>query len=210
MFNVFDVGELPLAWSTPHETRPDLAAGTVGRAAELAELHKRLHGGGDAAVVSAGATAAVRGQPGIGKTVLAALFANRHAAGYPGGVLWLEVGPQARTAADAHALLRRVIAYAYDRDVRAQWLDRCLFMPEVVRMLLDGHVLIHYIVTTHTTQKSPLLRISLIIRSKKPQVYTKEMERYCRCRRCPEKRRGRTNQRQPCGAQGTPGAPAEE
>jgi hypothetical protein len=66
MLNIYDVGELPLAWSRPRETRPDLAAIAVGRATDLEELHRRLQAGGDVALVG------VRGIAGIGKTVLAA------------------------------------------------------------------------------------------------------------------------------------------
>ena len=130
---------MQLQWRRPDETRPDLAASAVGRRDELDKLHRRLHAGGEAALLSIGATAAVRGQPGIGKTVLAAMYANQYGHEYGRGVLWLDVGPQARNADDAKTILRRAITYAYHSDIRVSWLDECIFEPEVIRMLLSGH-----------------------------------------------------------------------
>ncbi len=86
VMNIYDVGELPLAWSRPQETRPDLAAAAVGRSAELEKLHRRLQSG-DVSLVG------VRGLAGVGKTVLAAMYATRCADRYSGGVIWLNVGP---------------------------------------------------------------------------------------------------------------------
>jgi len=139
VLNIFDVGELPLRWQRPQETRPDLAAGAVGRAAELDDLHRRLSRSGGAAIVSAGTSAAVRGQPGIGKTVLAALYAARHADDYPGGVIWLDVGPTLRTAESAAPLLQKLAAHAYAADARSQLLDNLVFAADTVQALLAGH-----------------------------------------------------------------------
>ncbi|MBP8294334.1 MAG: hypothetical protein KAX65_16270, partial [Caldilineaceae bacterium] len=139
VLNIFDVGELPLRWQRPQETRPDLAAGAVGRGAELDDLHRRLSASGGAAIVSAGTSTAVRGQPGIGKTVLAAMYAGRHAGDYPGGVIWLDVGPTLRTAASAAPLLQKMAVHAYAADARSQLLDNLIFAADTVQALLAGH-----------------------------------------------------------------------
>jgi len=131
--NIYDVGALPLAWSRPRETRPDLAAIAVGRATDLEELHRRLQAGGDVALVG------VRGIAGIGKTVLAAMYATRYADHFPGGVIWVNVGPQVRTRDDVTPLLQRLAAYAYNRDVHIAWLDEIVFAPDAVQMLLGNH-----------------------------------------------------------------------
>ena len=132
VLNIYDVGELPLAWGYPKETRPDLATNAVGRIADLEELHRRLQGG-DAALVG------VRGLAGVGKTVLAAMYTTRHADDYPGGVIWVDVGPRRRTRNDAAPLLQRLAVYAYNRDVRVAWLDQIVFAPDAVQMWLSNH-----------------------------------------------------------------------
>jgi len=139
VLNIFDVGELPLRWQRPLETRPDLSAGAVGRSAELDELHRRLAATGGAALVSAGTSAAVRGQPGIGKTVLAALYAARHADDYPGGVIWLDVGPTLRSAESVAPLLQKLASNAYAADARSQLLGNLVFAADTVQALLAGH-----------------------------------------------------------------------
>ena len=63
----------------PH--RPDHLR---GREAELARLDELLDGNEAAAI-----TPALVGQGGVGKTQLAALYANDRAGRYPGGVFWL-------------------------------------------------------------------------------------------------------------------------
>lgn len=146
ILNIVNVGELPLQWRYPRETRPELARSAVGREQELAELRTRLLAEGGAALVGKSATAAapgraaVRGQPGIGKTVLAAMLATRHADDFPGGVLWLDVGPSKRTEADVAGELQKLAAYAYADPVQAgELLSRCELAPEVVQALLSDH-----------------------------------------------------------------------
>ncbi|MCX7670523.1 MAG: NB-ARC domain-containing protein, partial [Anaerolineae bacterium] len=131
--NIYNVGDLPLAWSRPLETHPGLTRSAVGRAADLEELHRRLQSGGDVALVG------VRGIAGIGKTVLAAMYATRYADHFPGGVIWTSVGPQVRTRNDVTPLLKHLAGYAYNRDVRVAWLDEIVFTPDAVQMLLGGH-----------------------------------------------------------------------
>ncbi|HFD39027.1 MAG TPA: tetratricopeptide repeat protein, partial [Anaerolineae bacterium] len=135
-----NIGTLPLRWKRPAEGRPRLARAAVGRQAELDELHRRLTAGKGAAVVGRGTSAALRGQPAIGKTTLAAMYAARYGDRYPGGVLWLEVGPDRRSAADALPILQRIAAYAYAADAQAQtMLANTAFAPDLVRALLRGH-----------------------------------------------------------------------
>ena len=146
VFNVVNVGEIPLAWHTPRQTRPDLARDAVGREAELAELHRRLTGQQAAALVGKGAApgsgdrAALRGMAGIGKTVLAAMYATRHAADYPGGVIWLTVGPARRKPEDLAGEWQSLASHAYADPIQAQKvLENCLLSPEAVQGLLAGH-----------------------------------------------------------------------
>ena len=135
LLNIYNVGELPLAWGRPNETRPDLAAAAVGRARDLDDLHRRLQNdaGGLIAIVG------MRGMAGVGKTVLAAMYATRYADQFPGGVIWVSVGPQVRQADHVTPLLQRLAAYAYNRDVRVAWLDQIVFAPDAVQMLLGRH-----------------------------------------------------------------------
>ncbi|MBE7533681.1 MAG: tetratricopeptide repeat protein [Ardenticatenaceae bacterium] len=135
-----NIGVLPLRWRRPAEGRPRLARAAVGRETELAELHQRLLVEQNAAVVGQGTSAALRGQPAIGKTTLAAMYADRFGSQYPGGVLWLEVGPALRTAVSVLPLLQRMATYAYDRDVQAEkLLENSVFAADRVKSLLSGH-----------------------------------------------------------------------
>ncbi len=132
VLNIYDVGELALAWSYPRETRSALESRAVGRKLELNALRERLRHG-NAALVG------VRGLAGVGKTMLAAMYATRYADDYTGGVIWLNVGPGRRSQAEATPLIQQLATYAYNRDVRTVWLDDIAFAPDVVRMLLGGH-----------------------------------------------------------------------
>src|SRR4051812_9106536 len=67
-------------WMVPYAPNPQFA----GRADELARLHEGLAAGPGAAV-------AVTGMAGQGKTQLAAEYAHRQRAAYPGGVFWLNM-----------------------------------------------------------------------------------------------------------------------
>ncbi|HAJ36757.1 MAG TPA: hypothetical protein DCL15_13815, partial [Chloroflexi bacterium] len=135
VLNVYEVGALPLQWRRPQQTRPGLARSAVGRRAELDELHKRLRDaqGGGVALVG------VRGIAGVGKTWLAALYATTYANAYPGGVIWLDVGPRVRRQEEVAPLLQKLAAHAYAGDVRVAWLDEIVFAADAVQMLLSGH-----------------------------------------------------------------------
>jgi hypothetical protein len=135
VLNIYDVGALPLQWRRPQQTRPDLARSAVGRRAELDELHRRLRDaqGGGLALVG------VRGIAGIGKTWLAAMYASEYAGDYPGGVIWLDVGPRVRRQEEVAPLLQKLAAHAYAGDVRVAWLDEIVFAADVVQQLLSGH-----------------------------------------------------------------------
>ncbi|MBX3001309.1 MAG: hypothetical protein KF893_22500, partial [Caldilineaceae bacterium] len=138
VINLYNL-DLPLRWKRPDQTRADLARGAVGRAAELDELHRRLSRGEDAALVSLGTATALRGQPGIGKTVLAAMYATRYGDDYPGGVLWLEVGPRLRSRDSVTPLLQQMARPAYDANLAADLLENVVFSAEAVAALLGGH-----------------------------------------------------------------------
>ena len=62
--------------------RPEL----IGRTEKVKELHGLMAGGGTTAIVPA-----LSGQGGIGKTQLAALYANDYQEHYPGGIFWLNM-----------------------------------------------------------------------------------------------------------------------
>ena len=62
--------------------RPDL----IGREGMVGQLHDMLQGDGKTAIVPA-----LAGQGGIGKTQLAALYANEHKDDYRGGIFWLNM-----------------------------------------------------------------------------------------------------------------------
>ncbi|RMG72418.1 MAG: hypothetical protein D6711_12970, partial [Chloroflexi bacterium] len=135
-----NIGRIPLRWKRPTEGRPRRAAAAVGREVELVELHQRLLAGQSAAVVSRGTSTALRGQPAIGKTTLAAMYVDRYGQDYPGGTLWLEVGPDRRDAASVEPILQRIAAYAYDADAQVQMmLENSMFAAERVKSLLSGH-----------------------------------------------------------------------
>ncbi len=95
----------------------------------------RLQDGAGAFIALVG----VRGLAGVGKTVLAAMYATRYADRFSGGVIWVTVGPLVRRGDDVTPLLQRLAAYAYNRDARVAWLDQIVFAPDAVQMLLGGH-----------------------------------------------------------------------
>ena len=136
-----NICRLLLVWKRPAEGRPLLTRSAVGREAELAELHQRLYAGRDTAVVSRrGTLVALRGLPGIGKTTLAAMYVDRYGADYPGGVLWLDVGPDRHTPDRIAPILQRIAAYAYEADPQANaLLANAEFAADAVKALLSGH-----------------------------------------------------------------------
>jgi tetratricopeptide (TPR) repeat protein len=99
----------------------------VGRFAELWGIHSALHG--DTAPVSTGGRgrgiAVVHGMAGVGKTQLAAEYAHRFAAAFPGGVFWLRAaapedgGPAAPADGDA-VLLDQLAGIAEQAGARVE------------------------------------------------------------------------------------------
>ena len=147
-------GVVPLKWRRPEEFQRNLTEKAVGRREELADLRRAL-ANGSAAVVGKGASGALHGLPGVGKSTLAALYAETYAGDYPGGVLWLQLTPDMTTPESAGSELSRAAAYAYSMDVQA-WrmfiaaqqlpgadpaavLRGATFAPEIVRGLLTDH-----------------------------------------------------------------------
>jgi len=109
----------------------------TGRKKELALLHENLQQKQGVAIITVGTSAAVRGQAGIGKTVLAALYARDYGPEhYPGGLLWFNIGPQRRTANDVIPVLQEMAKCAYDPSVPAPLLENRTFSATAVRALL--------------------------------------------------------------------------
>lgn len=148
-------GRIPLAWRRPEEFQRDLTENAVGRRQELQDLHAQLQRAGRGAVVGRGrrrgASGAIEGIPGIGKSTLAAMYAEAYAHDYPGGVLWLQLTPDMLTAESVGPEISRMAVYAYSADVQAYQLfgpqpgnagsvlENALFQPRVVRALLASH-----------------------------------------------------------------------
>ncbi|MBK6429196.1 NB-ARC domain-containing protein [Candidatus Amarolinea dominans] len=152
-------GVVPLQWRRPEEFQRNLTENAVGRRAELADLRRALETAGSTAVigkgVDRGVSGALHGLPGVGKSTLAAMYAEAYAADYPGGVLWLRLTPDMTTAESVGPELSRVAAYAYSMDVQAYRLFVAAqqlpganpaaalagahFAPEIVRGLLADH-----------------------------------------------------------------------
>ncbi len=153
-------GVVPLQWRKPQEFQRNLTERAVGRREELADLRRALENG-SAAVVGKGVmrergtSGALLGEPGVGKSTLAALYAEAYADDYPGGVLWLQLTPDMTTPESVGPELSRIAAYAYNLDLQA-WrmfvaaqqlpgadplavLKQAQLTPEIVRGLLSGH-----------------------------------------------------------------------
>ena len=73
-----------------------VAGAADGRTSDLDDLHRRLQDDSEAFIALVG----VRGLAGVGKTVLAAMYATRYADRFPGGVIWVSVGPLVRRRDD--------------------------------------------------------------------------------------------------------------
>lgn len=123
--NITNVGELSLCWRRPEVIPDQFLRGSVGRKKELTELRPTIAGWGERCdwIVAAGTSAAVRSQAGIGKIVLAALYAHHYGTCYPaGGVLWVSIGPQQRVADDVMPVLQEMAKFAYDANAQANLL----------------------------------------------------------------------------------------
>ncbi|MBM4461641.1 MAG: hypothetical protein FJ011_28435, partial [Chloroflexi bacterium] len=151
-------GVVPLQWKKPQEFQRNLTERAVGRRDELADLRRALENGSAAVVgkgIERGTSGALHGLPGVGKSTLAALYAEAYADDYPGGVLWLQLTPDMTTPESVGPELSRAAAYAYSMDVQA-WrmfvagqqlpgadplaaLRQAQFAPEIVAGLLSGH-----------------------------------------------------------------------
>src|SRR5690606_12684245 len=112
--------------------RPDLTDVAVGRLDELDELHRLLHGTGQSqnvAIVGKGRSGVVKGMPGVGKSTLAALYAQEYAIAnldddvYPGGIFWLQLGPGYTTPESVLSPLSKLAALAYSDDQARLQLD---------------------------------------------------------------------------------------
>ena len=154
---------VPLNWKRPNGFQAEFTNRAIGREVELTAVHNLLSGG-DAVVQSpARANSAVQGMPGVGKTTLAALYAERYAVDptgdYPGGVVWLQFDPSITSEEAAYPVISRQAAYAYGGDPNldqplaalpqqvfallpegiVHQLKLATFAPDAVKMLLSGH-----------------------------------------------------------------------
>jgi hypothetical protein len=127
---------------------PDKSATFTGRGAELMRIHSALH---PVQIDSAGAAPIVQthGIGGVGKTELAAAYANDFAAAYPGGIFWLNLAgwtPGAPAQEDeAQAAWLRAVDGSLARAPTllrqvARDADGKVLPPGVVRERLAEHV----------------------------------------------------------------------
>ncbi len=161
--NVLNFGAVTLRWQRLSMTRADLTERAVGRQDELDKLRAQLRAapgnGDDVAIVGKSRSQAVEGMPGVGKSTLAALYAAACAAdpdAYPGGVLWLQLGPSYTDVASVHAALSALVALVYGGGDRPFALDtlqsapqtleqiqralqNALFSAEAIGQMLAGH-----------------------------------------------------------------------
>jgi len=140
--NVLNFGAVTLHWQRPCMTRANLTERAVGRQGELDQLRAQLRtasgNGDDVAIVGKSRSQAVEGMPGVGKSTLAALYAAACAAdteAYPGGVLWLQLGPSYTTAASVHAALSALVALVYGGGDQAFALEAMPTAPQVLEQI---------------------------------------------------------------------------
>ncbi len=157
--NLMNFGAVKLRWRRPRMLRRDLTDVAVGRQKELDDLHQRLQSHVQSMAVTGRRRGdAISGMPGVGKSTLAALYAQRLADNetYPGGVFWLTLGPDVTTPESVGPPLSRLAALAYSDEeerlqvdlpgVEAQTLAQiqqtikgAIFTPEVTQRMLGGH-----------------------------------------------------------------------
>ncbi len=161
--NLLNFGAVTLQWQRPQMIRPDLLEKVVGRRAELDALRDQLRPGADtshsATAIIGKRSGTVSGMPGVGKSTLAALYAAECAddpSAYPGGVLWLQLGPSYTTEASVQSALSALVALAYGGEGQRFQLDlphlppqtleqiqrtlqNAIFTPEAVQFMLAGH-----------------------------------------------------------------------
>jgi tetratricopeptide (TPR) repeat protein len=117
-------------WQVP--APPVLDKTFVGREEELRQLMEYLTAGEDVAIVGKAQALTLQGMGGIGKTYLALKLANELYDRFPGGVLWIVVGPQVIDEASAQSPLSRLASSAFDGITPIGQLD-----PEQVRAWLQ-------------------------------------------------------------------------
>jgi NB-ARC domain/TIR domain len=130
-----------VTWSRPLVIPSHFLRGSVGRADELEHLHSVLSGKNDADETEeesdhTGKCAILRGPPGMGKTVLAAMYADRRQAEYPGGVLWLTLGPNKVTIDDSIPILQEMIKNTFPELMLQDGYSK-IYSAEEVRNLLS-------------------------------------------------------------------------
>ncbi len=119
-------------WHAPKP--PPFDKAFVGRQADLDTLIAHLFAGQDAAITGKATNAALQGMGGIGKTYLARKLGMELQKAFPGGVMWIEVGPQVSDEASAQVPLRKLASYIPDGVPPAGRLH-----PEQLAALIEEH-----------------------------------------------------------------------
>jgi tetratricopeptide (TPR) repeat protein len=124
-----------VTWSRPLVIPSHFLRGAVGRLDELEYLHSVLCAEESGSSTIMGNCAILRGPPGMGKTVLAAMYADRRKADYPGGVLWLTLGPNKVTLDDSIPILQEMIKTTFPELMLQDGYSK-IYSAEEVRNLL--------------------------------------------------------------------------
>jgi hypothetical protein len=69
----------------------------------------------------------------------AALYAKKYGTHHPGGILWVDVGKQWRTAQDITPVLQKMLVSVYGADVERHLNENEEITPQLVRDLLSCH-----------------------------------------------------------------------
>jgi Tetratricopeptide repeat/NB-ARC domain len=99
-------------WLRP--ARQALSKTFIGRQDELDTLRENLNEGESVAITGKKMATTVQGMGGIGKTYLARQLAFELYPHFPGGVMWIELGPQVIDEATAQVPLHLLASYAFD------------------------------------------------------------------------------------------------
>jgi tetratricopeptide (TPR) repeat protein/transcriptional regulator with XRE-family HTH domain len=98
-------------WQKP--ARPFLPRSFVGRKEELHVLIAEVVDGEGITITGTRIQVAIQGMGGIGKTYLARELAMELYDSFPGGVIWIDFGPQTIGEQSAQGLLRHLASYAF-------------------------------------------------------------------------------------------------
>ena len=138
VFKITHVGEMLRLAATACVTLEQSGRGGRGQACQNWKSCQRLRRG-NVALVSQGTSAAVRGQPGIGKSVWPTCMFSA-TANVSGRRLLAGLRPAVRKTYHVTPELQRMAAFAYEDVAQAtKLLEGCELAPEIVAALLRGH-----------------------------------------------------------------------